>query len=173
MSDKSLHSELTGLSIIELRNLLDNKKISCKELVSAYVDRISKYDKSGPKLNSVRELNPDVFEQAAYLDDMLKEGQSKGLLHGIPVLLKDCIDTKGAIHTTCGAVMMKDHYAEPVTPTERVTFRVRSVGIRNDDSSLLGSAVGFRIVGFPASEDAQFALIVDKFHPCILSRVER
>ena len=112
MSDKSLHSELTGLSIIELRNLLDNKKISCKELVSAYVDRISKYDKSGPKLNSVRELNPDVFEQAAYLDDMLKEGQSKGLLHGIPVLLKDCIDTKGAIHTTCGAVMMKDHYAE-------------------------------------------------------------
>lgn len=99
-------------SLHELLALMEDGRITSQELVWAYVERICEKDQSGPKLDAVRELNPDVFELAALRDYQRRQGVILGSLHGIPILLKDCIDTADRTHTTCGAVVMKDHYAK-------------------------------------------------------------
>lgn len=99
-------------SLHELTALMDEGRVTSQELVWAYVERICEKDQSGPKLDAVRELNPDVFELAALRDHQRQQGVILGPLHGIPILLKDCIDTADRTHTTCGAVVMKDHYAK-------------------------------------------------------------
>lgn len=74
-----------------------------EEVVKAYLDRIQAIDHHGPELRSVLEINPDALKVARELDKMLEEGRSMGPLHGIPVLLKDNIDTHDQMHTTAGS----------------------------------------------------------------------
>ena len=74
-----------------------------KEVVQAYLDRIEEIDKNGPMINSIIQVNPDVFQIAEELDIEMSEGKIRGPLHGIPVVLKDNIDTKDKMATTCGS----------------------------------------------------------------------
>ena len=111
MLERSFYDKMPNLSITDLRQMLDKGEITCEELVLSFLERISRYDKTGIKLNAVRELNPDALEQARCCDNILQKGRTIGPLHGIPILLKDCIDTKDRTHTTCGAVVMENHYA--------------------------------------------------------------
>ena len=111
MLERSFYDKMPSLSITDLRQMLDKGEITCEELVLSFLERISRYDKTGMKLNAVRELNPDALEQARCCDNILQKGRTIGPLHGIPILLKDCIDTKDRTHTTCGAVVMENHYA--------------------------------------------------------------
>lgn len=75
-----------------------------------YLERISKLDQKGPKLNSIIELNPDAIHIAEALD---YEREMKGIrsnLHGIPILIKDNIETKDKMHTSAGSYALKDSY---------------------------------------------------------------
>lgn len=81
--------------------------LSAVELVSAYLSRIDKYDSAGPELRSVLQLNPEALEIAEQLDQDQKNGDWKGPLHGIPVLLKGNIDTGDQLETTAGAWALK------------------------------------------------------------------
>ena len=74
-----------------------------KEVVQAYLDRIEEIDKNGPMINSIIQVNPDVFQIAEELDIEMSEGKIRGPLHGIPVVLKDNIDTKDKMATTGGS----------------------------------------------------------------------
>lgn len=74
-----------------------------KELVEAYLKRIAEIDQSGPELHSIIQLNPDAIEIAEALDLELAAGKSRGPLHGIPILLKDNIDTHDKMATTAGS----------------------------------------------------------------------
>ena len=74
-----------------------------KEVVHAYLDRIEEIDKNGPAINSIIQVNPDVFQIAEELDIEIREGKIRGPLHGIPVVLKDNIDTYDKMATTAGS----------------------------------------------------------------------
>ena len=105
---KSTAIDLAELQIAEIQEAYSNGNYSIEELVQAYLDRIAEIDQNGPALNSVREINPDALEIARKLDQELTDGKSRGPLHGIPILLKDNVDTDDKMHTTAGARIMRN-----------------------------------------------------------------
>lgn len=83
-------------------------KLTAHQLVQAYIDRIDAYDKKGPNINSIITLDQHALEEADRLDAALKKAGPVGPLHGIPILVKDEIDTAG-MPTTLGTVVFKDY----------------------------------------------------------------
>lgn len=98
--------ELEELTIPELQQGLQSGKFSSQSLVEKYVDRINDVDKRGPAVNSVIELNPDAESIAAALDRERRERGARGPLHGIPILIKDNIDTADRMQTTAGSLAL-------------------------------------------------------------------
>ncbi len=96
-------STLVETTIEELQNGYENGEFTAHEVVEAYLERIEKIDKSGPKLNAIITINPDALSIAAKLDEERKKGKVRGPLHGIPVVLKDNIDTHDKMPTTAGS----------------------------------------------------------------------
>ncbi len=81
-----------------------------KEVVQAYLDRIEEIDQNGPGLHSVIFVNPDAIAIAEQLDKEMKEGKLRGPMHGIPVLLKDNIDTHDKMPCTAGSRVMANSF---------------------------------------------------------------
>ena len=98
--------ELDELTISDLQQGLQSGKYTSRELVEKYSDRISEIDKKGPALHSVIEMNPDAEKIAADLDRERKERGARGPLHGIPILIKDNIDTHDRMMTTAGSLAL-------------------------------------------------------------------
>ena len=90
-------------TISQLSEGYKNEDFTVQEVVQNYLERIDAIDKNGPRLNSVIQVNPDALKIAEQLDEELKEGKSRGPMHGIPVLLKDNIDTHDKMETTAGS----------------------------------------------------------------------
>lgn len=95
--------QVEEVSIAELRASLERKDFTAEQLVQAYLDRIERIDGSGPSLNSVIELNPDALDIARRLD---QADAPQGPLHGIPILIKDNIDTADKMETTAGSLAL-------------------------------------------------------------------
>jgi amidase len=93
----------------EIITSLEKQELSSQELVQLYLDRIAAIDKSGPTLQAVISLNPDALAEAKALDELRQQGKIKGPLHGIPVLLKDNIESRDNLATTAGALALKDN----------------------------------------------------------------
>src|SRR5690606_23460019 len=107
---KTTSFKLIEATIEEIQQAFQENKLTSVELVQTYLDRIETFDRNGPKINSVLSINPDALKIAAELDEMRgQDGQ--GPLYGIPVLLKDNIDTVDAMPTTAGTVALKDNFA--------------------------------------------------------------
>lgn len=83
-------------------------KLTAHQLVQLYLDRIDAFDKHGPTINCIITLNPKALEEADKLDDQYKKVGFVGPLHGIPVLVKDQLDTAG-MPTTLGSVVFRDY----------------------------------------------------------------
>ena len=98
--------ELEELTISELQAGMQSGKYTARQLVKKYLDRIDDIDKDGPKLNSVIEVNPDAMTIADALDRERKEKGARGPLHGIPILIKDNIDTADRMMTTAGSLAL-------------------------------------------------------------------
>ena len=98
--------ELDELSITDLQDGLKSGKFSARSLVEKYASRIDQIDKHGPAINSVIELNPDALAIADSLDQERKGKGPRGPLHGIPVLIKDNIDTADKMMTTAGSLAL-------------------------------------------------------------------
>jgi amidase len=98
--------ELDELTIADLQAGLSSGKYSAQSLTRKYLDRIDDIDKRGPAVNSVIELNPDAQAIAAAMDRERKAGRIRGPLHGIPVLIKDNIDTHDRMMTTAGSLAL-------------------------------------------------------------------
>jgi amidase len=98
-------------TISDLQEKMESGDLTARRLVELYTERISEVDKNGPYLNSVMELNPDALSIADTLDDERKAGKLRGALHGIPILIKDNIDTADRMQTTSGSLALEGHSA--------------------------------------------------------------
>ncbi len=94
-------------TVDQIQDAYDSGGLTAVELVQGYLDRIEAYDKRGPALNSIITINPNALEQAAELDAERLSAGRRGPLHGIPVLLKDNIDTFD-MPTSNGSAVLKD-----------------------------------------------------------------
>ncbi|MCW5964210.1 MAG: amidase [Bryobacterales bacterium] len=94
--------------IAAVGDALRSGTVTVRGIVEAYLERIETIDRSGPALNAVIEVNPDALSIADALDAELKQGGPRSLLHGIPILLKDNIDTADRMKTTAGSLAMMD-----------------------------------------------------------------
>lgn len=94
------------ITIRELQQGYQKGGFTIKEVVQAYLNRIEQIDQNGPELNSYIYVNPNALSVAEQLDRELQEGSSRGVLHGIPVVLKDNIDTSD-MPTTAGSRFME------------------------------------------------------------------
>lgn len=112
MDEESIYDWVIEATIQLLQEKLTSFEISSAELVTVYLNRIAKYDKAGPEINSIIEVNPDALFQAEALDFERKSKGSRGPLHGIPLLLKDNIDTADQMHTSAGSLVLASHYAK-------------------------------------------------------------
>jgi amidase len=111
VEDTNAVFELDEETIGSLREKLASGKYTSEQLVQLYLKRIEAIDKDGPKLNSVIEVNPDAVAIAVVMDKELKAGKSRGSLHGIPVLIKDNIDTADKMQTTAGSLALAGNIA--------------------------------------------------------------
>jgi len=98
--------ELDEITIDELQEGMKSGKFTSRSLVEKYSARIAEIDKQGPAVNAVIELNPDAAGIANALDEERKAKGPRGPLHGIPVLIKDNIDTADAMMTTAGSLAL-------------------------------------------------------------------
>ncbi|MFN2623744.1 MAG: amidase [Chthoniobacterales bacterium] len=98
--------ELEETTIVELEEAMRSGKHTARSVTQAYIERIQDVDKQGALLNSVIELNPDALAIAEDLDKERKAGRVRGPLHGIPILIKDNIDTGDRMQTTAGSLAL-------------------------------------------------------------------
>jgi amidase len=101
--------ELNEVTIGELQQKMHSGELSSVQICRKYLDRIKEVD---PVLKSVIELNPDALDIAARLDEERKNGKVRGPLHGIPVMIKDNIDTGDKMQTTAGSLALEGNIAE-------------------------------------------------------------
>ena len=100
------------LTISQLQHGYKDGKYSVKDVVRVYMDRIMELDKNGPELNSVIEINPDALNIAEEADKALASGKPMGELFGVPVILKDNIDTHDLMATTAGATVLRNSFTK-------------------------------------------------------------
>ncbi|MFN2135386.1 MAG: amidase family protein, partial [Candidatus Promineifilaceae bacterium] len=86
-------------------------EITAVELVRYYLDRIQRFDREGPALNAVLELNPEAEAIGAALDKERRAGRVRGPLHGMPILIKGNIDTADRMTTTAGSLALEGQIA--------------------------------------------------------------
>jgi amidase len=98
--------EFDEITITDLQDAMKSGKHTARSITEKYLARIGQIDKQGPAINSVIELNPDAQAIAEALDKERKEKGVRGPLHGIPVLIKDNIDTADKMMTTAGSLAL-------------------------------------------------------------------
>ncbi len=103
---------LEEITIDKIQLLMENGEITAKELVLLYLDRIATYNKNGLAVNAILEVNSDALQIAEALDAEREISGPRSILHGVPVLLKDNIDTADKLHTSAGSLALKDSYAD-------------------------------------------------------------
>jgi amidase len=98
--------ELDEATITDLQEAMKSGKYTARSITEKYLARIEQIDKQGPAINSIIELNPDALAIADALDKERKDKGPRGPLHGIPVLIKDNLDTADKMMTTAGSLAL-------------------------------------------------------------------
>lgn len=98
--------EFDEITISDLQDGMKSAKYTARSIAENYLARIEALDKQGPAVNAIIELNRDALQIAAAMDKERQSGQVRGPLHGIPILIKDNIDTADAMMTTAGSLAL-------------------------------------------------------------------
>ncbi len=99
-------------TVVELIEGLSSGKWTSRDLVETYIKRIIEIDQNNQKLNSIAEINPEVYEIADMLDEERKKNHLRSKMHGIPLVIKDNINTKDKMHTSASSLVLSDFYAD-------------------------------------------------------------
>ena len=124
--------ELEEMTIAQLQSAMESGRESARTLAEKYLARIDALDRRGPTLRHVLEVNPDALKIAEELDGERKQGHVLGPLHGVPILVKDNLDTADRMTTTAGSMALEGSVAG------RDAFVVRK--LREAGAVLLGKA---------------------------------
>jgi amidase len=103
--------QLEEATIQDIQMAFESGELTAKALVLLYFNRIANFDKEGLTINSVLELNPDALFIAEALDIERSKHGSRGPMHGIPIMLKDNINTGDKMHTSAGSLALANSYA--------------------------------------------------------------
>lgn len=111
MAQSSASFNLTEATIDDIHAAYKSGRLTCRQLIQMYLDRIEAFDKKGPNINAIITVNPEALTEADRMDSAYKSSGPVGPLHGIPVIFKDQGDVKG-MPTTLGSLLFKDYYPE-------------------------------------------------------------
>ncbi|PFP24509.1 amidase [Bacillus sp. AFS073361] len=150
---------LEEATITQIQEKFAQGELTSKELVLMYLDRIAKYDKH---LHSILEVNPDALQIAEALDNERNEKGPRSRLHGIPILLKDNIDTHDKMHTSAGSLALKDSIA---LHDSFVTEQLRRAG-----AVILGKAnmtewANFMAIGMKSGYSSRGGQVLNPYGP--------
>ncbi len=102
---------LQETTIADIQSTFSEGRLSARQLVEFYLNRIEAYDRDGPKINSIITVNPNAIEEAERIDIAFGQTGVGGPLHGIPVILKDQMDARG-MPTTLGSVLFENYFPD-------------------------------------------------------------
>ena len=112
-------------SLVLLQRAMTRGEVGSAALVAAYLDRIARFDHAGPQYRSVLAINPAALDAARTLDQERKAGKIRGPLHGIPLLIKDNIETLDPLPTTAGSLALAQSFHPSDAP---LVARLRAAG---------------------------------------------
>src|SRR3990170_4330047 len=118
--------ELDEASVAQMQTWMASGRYSSRQLTELYLSRIDRIDRNGPQLRSISEVNPDALAIATALDEERKTRGARGPLHGIPVVIKDNIDTADRMMTTAGSLALE---GDPAPRDAFVVERLRAAGL--------------------------------------------
>src|ERR1700682_211153 len=124
-SEASRPSNFNESAVADLQAKMAAGTITSEQLTKYYLHRILALDQNGPGVNSVIELNPDALRIAEQMDDLRMRGKVLGPLHGIPVLIKDNIDTGDRMQTSAGSFAL---VGRPALTDSTVAAKLRAGG---------------------------------------------
>ncbi|MBD1833208.1 amidase [Cyanobacteria bacterium FACHB-472] len=152
---------LQEATIPEINQAFDSGRLTSEQLVQLYLNRIEAYDVNGPKLNSIITINPDALKTAAALDLERQTTGARSPLHGIPVLLKDNIDTFD-LPTTAGSVALKGS----IPPNDAfITQQLRDAGAIILGKASLTEYANFLTNGMPAGYSSLNGYTFNPYNP--------
>ncbi|WP_186578598.1 amidase family protein [Aquibacillus kalidii] len=149
-------------TIEELQAAMTEGELTAKELTLFYLQRIASYDKEGPKINAIAEINPDALHIAEALDAERSLTGPRGPLHGIPILIKDNIDSGDKMHTTAGSVALENHYA---TKDSFVAKKLREAGAVILGKANLTEWANFMTEGMPNGYSSRGGQVLNPYGP--------
>ena len=117
--------ELDEVTVSDFQDRMAQGALTAESIVELYLERIEAIDRNGPSLRSVIEINPDALAIARALDEERKKKGARGPLHGIPVLIKDNIETADRMQTTAGSLAL---VGKPAIRDSWVAERLRTAG---------------------------------------------
>jgi amidase len=103
--------ELEETTIGQMQEWMASGRYTSRQLTELYLRRIDRLDRNGPQLRSISEVNPDALDIASSLDEERKTKGPRGALHGIPIVIKDNIDTADRMTTTAGSLALEGSIA--------------------------------------------------------------
>lgn len=151
-------------TIEDMQKALQSGQITSVELTQMYLDRMAKYDKGGPRINSILEVNPDALEIAEEMDENRKG--NAGALYGIPVIVKDNIDTADGLHTSAGSIALANNYA---AEDSFVAKQLREAGAIILGKANMTEFANFMTSGMPAGYSSRGGQVLNPYGPGIYS----
>lgn len=155
----SLREWIVEADISKLQSAMEEGLFSSKELVQAYMERIERFN---PKFNAILELNPDALDIARALDEERRERGCRGPLHGIPILLKDNIDTNDRMHTSAGSIALANSIA---AEDSWVARKLREAGAILLGKTNMTEWANFMSSGMPAGYSSRGGLVLNPYAP--------
>jgi amidase len=101
--------DLTGRTLTDLAAQMQQGHLTSLQITQWYLDRIGALDRQGPKIQAVIAVNPDALDEARLADDERRAGHLRGPLHGLPILIKDNIETRDKLPTTAGSLALAEN----------------------------------------------------------------
>lgn len=162
MSTAITSEQIADATLSQIQQWFADGHMTAANLVLLYLERIARYDRSGPTLNSILEINPDAYQSAQALDQERHLRGPRGPLHGIPVLLKDNLATGDKMHTSAGSLAMRDVYA----PSDSfVAERLRSAGAVILGKTNLTEWANFMTQGMPNGYSSRGGQVLNPYGP--------